>query len=103
MLYIMERYVRDGRGGGVLAFTEVRGLITLGWGLLAESFAVVCAPKSDPNFGLFRLPDPPGLQTVLKCTAKQAFYPHPDVPIYTDADRGHVQMRDALLEIVDLR
>ncbi|KAJ7693190.1 hypothetical protein B0H17DRAFT_1330545 [Mycena rosella] len=71
--------------------------------MLPESFTVVCAPKSDPNFGIFRLTDPPGLQTVLKCTAKQAFHPHPDVPIYTDADRGHVQMRDAALEIVDLR
>ncbi|KAJ7826971.1 Mov34-domain-containing protein [Mycena olivaceomarginata] len=111
---------------GVLGFTEERGLITLGWihthpsqscfmssvdlhthasfqCMLPESFAVVCAPKSDPNFGIFRLTDPPGLQTVLKCTAKQAFHPHPDVPIYTDADKGHVQMREAALEIVDLR
>ncbi|KAJ7908143.1 hypothetical protein B0H13DRAFT_1878936 [Mycena leptocephala] len=55
------------------------------------------------SFGIFRLTDPHGLQTVLKCTAKQAFHPHPDVPIYTDADKGHVQMRDAALEIVDLR
>ncbi|KAF7378315.1 MPN domain-containing protein [Mycena sanguinolenta] len=111
---------------GVLGFTEERGLITLGWihthpsqscfmssvdlhthasfqCMLPESFAVVCAPKSDPSFGIFRLTDPPGLETVLKCTAKQAFHPHPDVPIYTDADKGHVQMRDAALEIVDLR
>ncbi|KAJ6475369.1 hypothetical protein C8R47DRAFT_1324009 [Mycena vitilis] len=111
---------------GVLGFTEERGLITLGWihthpsqscfmssvdlhthasfqCMLPESFAVVCAPKSDPSFGIFRLTDPPGLQTVLKCTERQAFHPHPDVPIYTDADKGHVQMRDAALEIVDLR
>ncbi|KAJ7186046.1 hypothetical protein C8R46DRAFT_882293 [Mycena filopes] len=111
---------------GVLVFTEERGLITIGWihthpsqscfmssvdlhthasfqRMLPESFAVVCAPKSEPSFGIFRLTDPPGLQTVLKCTAKQAFHPHPDVPIYTDADKGHVQMRDAALEIVDLR
>ncbi|KAJ6521072.1 hypothetical protein DFH09DRAFT_224078 [Mycena vulgaris] len=66
--------------------------------MLPESFAVVCAPKSDPNFGISRLTDPPGLQT-----AKQAFYPHPDVPIYADADRGYLQMREAALEIVDLR
>ncbi|KAJ7764152.1 Mov34-domain-containing protein [Mycena maculata] len=111
---------------GVLSFTEARGLITIGWihthpsqscfmssvdlhthasfqQMLPESIAVVCAPKSDPDFGIFRLTDPPGLQVVLKCNAKQAFHPHPDVPIYTDADRGHVQMRDAALEIVDLR
>ncbi|GLB39540.1 putative prokaryotic homologs of the JAB domain containing protein [Lyophyllum shimeji] len=110
----------------VLQFTEERGLITLGWihthpsqscfmssvdlhthsgfqRMLPESFAVVCAPKSNPNFGIFRLTDPPGLKTVLECTAKEAFHPHPDLPIYTDADKGHVQMKDMQLEIVDLR
>jgi STAM-binding protein len=111
--------------------------------MLPESFAVVCAPKSTPkysllnllddvlpnshlasSFGIFRLTDPPGLKTVLECTAKEAFHPHPDLPIYTvrlciplwlqylfadfdrhlqDADKGHVQMKDMSLEIVDLR
>ncbi|KAF6745470.1 Mov34-domain-containing protein [Ephemerocybe angulata] len=110
----------------VLQFTEERGLITLGWihthpsqscfmssvdlhthsgfqCMLPESFAVVCAPKSTPNFGIFRLTDPPGLQTILHCNAKEAFHPHPDVPIYTDADKGHVHMKSGSLEIVDLR
>ncbi|KDR66415.1 hypothetical protein GALMADRAFT_80809 [Galerina marginata CBS 339.88] len=110
----------------VLQFTEERSLITLGWihthpsqscfmssvdlhthsgfqRMLPESFAVVCAPKSSPNFGIFRLTDPPGLNIILKCDAKEAFHPHPDEPIYTDADKGHVQMKDAALEIVDLR
>ncbi|KAJ7483688.1 hypothetical protein B0H11DRAFT_1723216, partial [Mycena galericulata] len=90
---------------GVLGFTEEQRLITLGWvrdpsqscfmssvdlhmhasfrRMLPETFAVVCAPKSDPSFGIFRLTDPPGLQTVLQCTAKQVFHPHPDMPIYT--------------------
>ncbi|KAF8452830.1 hypothetical protein L210DRAFT_3639282 [Boletus edulis BED1] len=110
----------------VMQFTEERSLITLGWihthpsqscfmssvdlhthsgfqRMLPESFAVVCAPKSTPNFGIFRLTDPPGLQTILNCHAKEAFHPHPDLPIYTDADKGHVQMKDMPLEIVDLR
>lgn len=110
----------------VMRFTEERGLITLGWihthpsqscfmssvdlhthsgfqRMLPESFAVVCAPKSTPNFGIFRLTDPPGIKTILECQAKEAFHPHPDLPIYTDADKGHVQMRDMSLEIVDLR
>ncbi|KAJ7107551.1 hypothetical protein C8R44DRAFT_637374 [Mycena epipterygia] len=112
----------------VLGFTEERGLVMVGWiqthpsqacfmssadlhthasfqRMLPESFAVVCAPNSDPKFGIFRLTDPPGLQTVLKCTATRAFHPHPDIPIYTDADqrRGHVQIHEAALEIVDLR
>ncbi|ESK85600.1 endosome-associated ubiquitin isopeptidase [Moniliophthora roreri MCA 2997] len=110
----------------VMQFTEERNLITLGWihthptqscfmssvdlhthsgfqRMLPESFAVVCAPKSNPNFGIFRLTDPPGLKTILDCQAKEAFHPHPDIPIYTDADRGHVQMKDVTLAIVDLR
>ncbi|KAG0695040.1 hypothetical protein DFH29DRAFT_985061 [Suillus ampliporus] len=110
----------------VLQFTEERSLITLGWihthpsqscfmssvdlhthsgfqRMLPESFAVVCAPKFTPNFGIFRLTDPPGLQTILDCNVKEAFHPHPEVPIYTDADKGHVQMKDIPLEIVDLR
>jgi STAM-binding protein len=111
----------------VMSFTEERRLITLGWihthptqscfmssvdlhthsgfqRMLPESFAVVCAPTSTPNFGIFRLTDPPGLQAILDCTQKEAFHPHPPVPIYTDADKGHVQIKDTLtLEIVDLR
>lgn len=51
--------------------------------MLPESFAVVCAPSSTPTFGIFRLTDPGGLQVILDCTAKEAFHPHPEVPIYT--------------------
>ncbi|KAF5390077.1 hypothetical protein D9757_003757 [Collybiopsis confluens] len=110
----------------ILQVTEERGLITLGWihthpsqscfmssvdlhthsafqRMLPESFAVVCAPSSVPNFGIFRLTDPPGLHLILACDVKEAFHPHSDAPIYTDAERGHVQMKDLSLEIVDLR
>ncbi|KAH8101729.1 hypothetical protein BXZ70DRAFT_931678 [Cristinia sonorae] len=110
----------------VLQFTEERHLITLGWihthptqscfmssvdlhthsgfqRMLPESFAVVCAPQSKPMFGIFRLTDPGGLQTILECNAKEAFHPHPPVPIYTDCDSSHVQLKDIPIEIVDLR
>ncbi|KAJ6536203.1 hypothetical protein B0H19DRAFT_963261 [Mycena capillaripes] len=111
----------------IIAFSEPRGLITLGWihthpsqscfmssvdlhthagfqQMLPEAIAIVCAPKAEPSFGIFRLTDPPGLHTVLECTAKESFHPHPDVPMYTDADTGHVRMRDDVpLEVVDLR
>ncbi|KAI0672270.1 hypothetical protein C8Q78DRAFT_970769 [Trametes maxima] len=110
----------------VSQFTEERHLITFGWihthptqscfmssvdlhtqsgfqRMLPESFAVVCAPTSTPQFGIFRLTDPGGLQTILECNAKEAFHPHPEVPIYTDCDNCHVQMKDMPLEIVDLR
>ncbi|KIY64646.1 JAB1/MPN domain-containing protein [Cylindrobasidium torrendii FP15055 ss-10] len=111
----------------VMRFTEERGLITLGWihthptqtcfmssvdlhthagfqTMLPESFAVVCAPRQKPNYGIFRLTDPSGLGTILGCQARSAFHPHPEGPIYTDADRGHVTLKDEMsLEIVDLR
>ncbi|KAG2116046.1 uncharacterized protein F5147DRAFT_758487 [Suillus discolor] len=67
--------------------------------ILLESFAVVCTPKFSPYFGIFHLTDPPGLQTILDCNVKEAFHPHPEVPICTDADEGHVQMKDIPLEI----
>ena len=38
---------------------------------------------SPHSFGIFRLTDPPGLKAILECKAKEAFHPHPDLPIYT--------------------
>jgi hypothetical protein len=35
------------------------------------------------SFGIFRLTDPPGLQTILGCVLTDAFHPHPELPIYT--------------------
>jgi len=110
----------------VTQFTEERSLITLGWihthptqscfmssvdlhmhsgfqRMLPESFAVVCAPNSTPNIGIFRLTDSPGLQTILDCQVTEAFHPHSERAIYTDADKGHVQICVLPLEIVDLR
>ncbi|KAF8586957.1 Mov34-domain-containing protein [Ramaria rubella] len=108
-------------------FAEKRKMMTLGWihthptqscfmssldlhthasfqCMLPEFFAIVVAPTQFPNCGVFRLTDPPGLKTILKCPDKSSFHPHGDLPIYTDADKGHViwKTEDAL-EIVDLR
>ncbi|QRV99112.1 STAM-binding protein [Ceratobasidium sp. AG-Ba] len=111
----------------IMEFQESRELITLGWihthptqscfmssldlhthsgyqASLKEAFAIVCAPSQSPNVGIFRLTDPPGLQTILKCTIKESFHPHTASNIYTDADQGHVKMMKKLdLSIVDLR
>ena len=83
--------------------------------MLPESFAVVCAPKFNPkyaffflldqifykvlqcihllffffvSFGIFRITDPPGLDVILNCQAKEAFHPHPDQAIYTVSSFG---------------
>lgn len=73
--------------------------------MLPESIAIVCAPSKDPDWGVFRLTDPPGLKSVLNCTQKGLFHPHAETNLYTDALRpGHVYEAKGLeFETVDLR
>ncbi|EGF98843.1 uncharacterized protein MELLADRAFT_73504 [Melampsora larici-populina 98AG31] len=72
--------------------------------MLPEAVAIVCSPKQHPAVGVFRLTDPPGLQTIVNCKQLGSFHPHPDgVPLYTDAD-GHLLMsRQLTVKLVDLR
>jgi len=75
-------------------------------GTLAEAIAIVCAPAHQPDYGVFRLTDPPGLQAIRNCRESATFHPHGEEHIYTDADnaQGHVIEHDALkFEVVDLR
>ncbi|KAG1843227.1 hypothetical protein C8R48DRAFT_736812 [Suillus tomentosus] len=76
--------------------------------MLPESFAFVCAPKFTPKcephcsyHSSLEFSASPTPQAC--CNVKEALHPHPEVPIYTDKDKGHVQMKDIPLEIVDLR
>ncbi|KAG0354612.1 hypothetical protein BGZ54_001560 [Gamsiella multidivaricata] len=73
--------------------------------MLPEAIAIVCAPKHDKDYGVFRLTDPPGIQVITNCRQKPLFHQHPgEDDIYTDAcDQGHVELVDLDLEIVDLR
>ncbi|KAG0229877.1 hypothetical protein B0O80DRAFT_448222 [Mortierella sp. GBAus27b] len=73
--------------------------------MLPEAIAIVCAPKHERDYGVFRLTDPPGLQVITNCREKALFHQHPgEDNIYTDAcDQGHVQLVDMELDIVDLR
>lgn len=74
--------------------------------MLPESIAIVCAPSKTPDWGVFRLTDPPGLQSVLNCTQTGLFHPHAEENIYTGALRspGHVyEHTDLEFETVDLR
>ncbi|KAF2429609.1 hypothetical protein EJ08DRAFT_590456 [Tothia fuscella] len=72
---------------------------------MAESVAIVCAPRDDPPYGVFRLTDPPGLKTILNCRLPGIFHPHEGGRIYTDASKpGHVWELPGLeFEVVDLR
>lgn len=59
--------------------------------MLPESIAIVCAPSKTPDWGVFRLTDPPGLKSVLTCKQTGLFHPHEERNMYTDALRpGHV-------------
>lgn len=73
--------------------------------MLPESIAIVCAPSKQPDWGVFRLTDPPGLKTVASCTKTGLFHPHDEQNIYTDALRpGHVfEAKGLEFETVDLR
>lgn len=73
--------------------------------MLPESIAIVCAPSKTPDWGVFRLTDPPGLKTVLNCNQTGLFHPHAEENIYTGALRpGHVfEVSGMEFETVDLR
>ncbi|KAL2846981.1 hypothetical protein BJY01DRAFT_169294 [Aspergillus pseudoustus] len=73
--------------------------------MLPESIAIVCAPSHTPDWGVFRLTDPPGLKSVLSCTQTGLFHPHAETNLYTDALRpGHVFEAQGLeFETIDQR
>lgn len=73
--------------------------------MLPEAIAIVCSPRQNPDWGIFRLTDPPGLNAVLNCHQKGLFHPHAESNLYTDALRpGHVVEGPGLkFEVVDLR
>ena len=50
---------------------------------LIDILVYFAVPIRHPRYGIFRLTDPGGLQVILDCKAKEAFHPHPAVPIYT--------------------
>ncbi|KAK4452017.1 hypothetical protein QBC34DRAFT_398945 [Podospora aff. communis PSN243] len=74
---------------------------------IPESFAIVCAPRHEPSWGIFRLTNPPGLPHILECKQGNAFHPHTIDNIYTDAGArsgGHVYESEQMdLRVVDLR
>ncbi|KAI1160593.1 hypothetical protein F5B18DRAFT_631867 [Nemania serpens] len=66
--------------------------------MLPESIAIVCAPKFEPSFGIFRLTNPPGLSHILDCKQSSTFHAHSVDNLYTGAEHppGHVYEHDNL-------
>ncbi|KAJ2568079.1 hypothetical protein IW140_004167 [Coemansia sp. RSA 1813] len=73
--------------------------------MLPEAIAIVCSPKHEPHFGIFRLTDPSGMDIIQNCKEKTAFHPHGSSKvIYTNADTGgHVVLFNYDFDIVDIR
>ncbi|KAL2760976.1 hypothetical protein ACRALDRAFT_1038074 [Sodiomyces alcalophilus JCM 7366] len=74
--------------------------------MMPESIAIVCAPRHEPSYGIFRLTNPPGLPHILQCTKTETFHTHDIDNIYTGAGQphGHVYHSDKLdFYVHDLR
>ncbi|KAK3388611.1 hypothetical protein B0T20DRAFT_98935 [Sordaria brevicollis] len=76
--------------------------------MMKESIAIVCAPRYDPSYGIFRLTDPPGLPHIINCNTPGVFHQHgiPSDDIYCSARHapGHVFESSRVdFEVVDLR
>ncbi|KAJ2181239.1 hypothetical protein GGF45_001619 [Coemansia sp. RSA 551] len=73
--------------------------------MLPEAIAIVCSPRHEPRFGIFRLTDPMGIDTIQNCKEKSAFHPHDDSKvIYANASDGsHVVLANYDFDIIDIR
>ncbi|KAI8811327.1 hypothetical protein BJ742DRAFT_797268 [Cladochytrium replicatum] len=81
--------------------------------MLPEAIAIVLSPRHNPSHGVFRLTDPPGLDTITNCNDKNMFHPHPDgLQLYRSAvyhagrsGTGHVRLLSGtgLIKVVDMR
>ncbi|KAJ2558615.1 hypothetical protein EV175_000709 [Coemansia sp. RSA 1933] len=73
--------------------------------MLPEAIAIVCSPRHEPHFGIFRLTDPSGMDVIQNCKEKSAFHPHGSSKvIYTNADTGgHVVVYNYDFDIIDIR
>ena len=71
----------------------------------SEPLFVVPLLKAINRWGVFRLTDPPGMQSILNCTQPGIFHPHADENVYTDALRpGHVfEAKGLEFEVYDMR
>lgn len=69
--------------------------------MLPEAVALVCAPQHNPNFGIFRLSDPPGVDIIKNCN-RGGFHPHTEDNIYNNAK--HAMVKSGLpFKMKDLR
>ncbi|KAG7294059.1 hypothetical protein NEMBOFW57_004121 [Staphylotrichum longicolle] len=74
--------------------------------MMPESIAIVCAPRFEPSWGIFRLTNPPGLPHILSCQRTETFHQHSVDNLYVEAGQpaGHVYESKSLeFDVCDLR
>ncbi|KAJ6441254.1 endosome-associated ubiquitin isopeptidase (AmsH) [Purpureocillium lavendulum] len=74
--------------------------------MMPESIAIVCAPRFQPSYGIFRLTHPPGLNHILDCNHQDTFHQHSIDNLYRETEHpdGHVYESDKLpFYVQDLR
>lgn len=73
--------------------------------LLPEAIAVVMSPMFTPNFGIFRVSDPPGMGIIQNCN-QRGFHQHADSrgkTLYTLCDHVDLVWGSNNFKVVDLR
>ena len=74
---------------------------------LPESIAIVCAPTQSPNYGVFRLIDPSGVEYISNCRDSRLFHPHEtQLKLYHDVisqEAEFVRWVDKPVILTDLR
>ncbi|KAM7188261.1 hypothetical protein V8F20_010638 [Naviculisporaceae sp. PSN 640] len=75
--------------------------------MMPESIAIVCAPRHEPSWGIFRLTHPPGLNHVLQCEHNDTFHQHSIDNLYVEIGQQpatHVYESSSLdFSVTDLR
>lgn len=79
--------------------------------MLPEAIAIVLAPSKRPDWGAFRLTDPPGMKAIKECRQTGLFHPHEETEIYVDAvsdverrEAGHMkELHGMSFKVVDQR
>jgi len=110
----------------IFAYQESNNLLTFGWihthpthdlflssvdvhthyayqSMLPEAVAIVVAPKRTPNFGIFKLTDPYGMQIIADCPLR-SFHPHYQTDIFTRVcEHVSLDWKSKVYNVVDQR
>eukprot|EP00164_Ancoracysta_twista_P005272 GFYU01007214.1.p1 GENE.GFYU01007214.1~~GFYU01007214.1.p1 ORF type:complete len:133 (+),score=24.38 GFYU01007214.1:53-400(+) len=70
--------------------------------LMPEAVAIVMAPQKSPSMGVFRLTDPPGMETIRNCTLS-GFHVHGADETSLFENCSHVKVISSDVTVLDFR